>query len=111
MIPIETHFKAFQGTNLLLETIAKVKKRGNRDLKIAGFIPSRYSKSNSQDKRTLQAIKEDFKSVATVYEPIPRLTGIVDASESALPLVMYDSKSPVIKIFQELALSITKLEK
>lgn len=110
LIPIETHFKAFQGTNLLLETIAKVKKRGNKNLKIAGFIPSRYSKTNSQDKRTLQAIREEFSSLGKVYEPIPRLTAIVDASEDALPLALYEPKNPVVKIFNELAISITKLD-
>ena len=108
LIPIETHFKAFQGTNLLLETIAKVKKRGNKDLKISGFIPSRYSKNNSQDKRTLQAIKEEFSPIATVYEPIPRLTAFVDASEEALPLALYDSKCPAVQIISDLALSITQ---
>lgn len=33
LIPIETHFKAFAGTNLLLQTIAKVREKGNLSLK------------------------------------------------------------------------------
>ena len=111
LIPIETHFKAFQGTNLLLETIAKVKKRGNRNLEILGFIPSRFSKSNSQDKRTLQAIKEEFSPIAKVYEPIPRLTAFVDASEEALPLALYENKNPAVKIIADLALSINQQTK
>jgi len=109
LIPIETHFKAFQGTNLLLETIAKVKKRGNRGLQIGGFIPSRYSKANSQDKRTLQAITDEFGKVSTVYPAIPRLTAFADASEDGLHLMLYDPKSPAVKIYNELALSIAKL--
>jgi chromosome partitioning protein len=108
LIPIETHFKAFQGTNLLLETIAKVKKRGNRNLQIAGFIPSRYSKVNSQDKRTLQAITEEFGQIATVYDAIPRLTAFADASEEAVPLAVYDPKCPAVKILHQLAQHITK---
>lgn len=103
LIPIETHYKAFQGTNLLLQTVAQVKKRGNRNLKIAGFIPSRYAASNSQDQRTLKAISEQFSNIATVYDPIPRATAFVDASEQQLPLAVYEPKHPVLKVLDNIA--------
>ena len=109
LIPVETHFKAFQGTSLLLQTISKVRKRGNRSLMIAGFVPSRYAATNSQDKRTLQAIKEQFGVVGTIYEPIPRATIFVDASEEQVPLAIYDPKSPVLKILDSLAANMEKL--
>ncbi|MEB3311061.1 MAG: ParA family protein [Snowella sp.] len=109
LIPIETHFKAFQGTNLLIQTIAKVKKRGNRDLKIAGFIPSRYAPTNSQDKRTLAAIQEQFGQVGQVFEPIPRLTAFVDASEENLPLALYEPKSSAILPLENLTTAIEQL--
>ena len=109
LVPIETHFKAFQGTNLLLQTIAKVRKRGNRKLQLAGFVPSRYAVSNSQDKRTLKAIFEQFGTVAPVYEPIPRTTAFADASEQQLPLAVYDPKHSALKILDKLAAQIEKL--
>ncbi len=109
LVPIETHFKAFQGTNLLLQTIAKVRKRGNRQLQLAGFVPSRYAVSNSQDKRTLKAIQEQFGTVAPVYEPIPRTTAFADASEQQLPLALYDPKHSALKILDGLATQIEKL--
>lgn len=109
LIPIETHFKAFQGTNLLLQTIAKVRKRGNRNLQIAGFIPSRYATTNSQDKRTLQAIIEQYGQVAPVYDPIPRLTAFVDASEEEMPLAVFAPKNPAVKILEKLAIKMEKL--
>ena len=110
LIPIETHFKAFQGTNLLIQTIAKVKKRGNRSLKIAGFIPSRYAANNSQDKRTLIAIQEQFGRIGQVFDPIPRLTAFVDASEENLPLALYDPKNQVIAVLEKLTTLIEQLE-
>lgn len=109
LIPIETHYKAFQGTSLLLQTIGKVKKRGNRNLKIAGFVPSRYAASNSQDQRTLKAISEQFSPVAPVSEPIPRATAFVDASEQQLPLALYDPKHPVLKVLEQLAKKMEQL--
>ncbi|CAD5989951.1 Sporulation initiation inhibitor protein Soj [Planktothrix tepida] len=109
LVPIETHYKAFEGTNLLLQTVARVRKKGNRSLQIAGFVPSRYAATNSQDKRTLNAIQEQFSTVATVYEPIPRLTAFVDASEQQVPLAVYDARNGVVKILDRLAAKMEKL--
>ncbi|PHJ57158.1 plasmid partitioning protein ParA [Nostoc linckia z18] len=109
LIPIETHYKAFQGTNLLLQTIAQVKKRGNRNLKIAGFIPSRYAASNSQDQRTLKAISEQFSDIAPVYDPIPRATAFVDASEQQVPLAVYEPKHPVLKVLNKIVEKMEQL--
>lgn len=109
LIPIETHYKAFSGTNLLLQTIAKVRKRGNRHLKIAGFVPSRYAASNSQDQRTLKAIQEQFSPIAPVYDPIQRATAIVDASEQQVPLAVYEPKHPILKVLEKLALKMEQL--
>ncbi len=109
LIPIETHYKAFSGTNLLLQTIAKVRKRGNRNLKIAGFVPSRYAAANSQDQRTRLAILEQFSPIAPVYDPIPRATAIVDASEQQVPLAVYEPKHPILKVLEKLALKMEQL--
>jgi len=109
LVPVETHYKAFEGTNLLLETVARVRKKGNRSLQIAGFIPSRYAATNSQDKRTLKAISEQFAPVGAVYEPIPRLTAFVDASEKQVPLAIYEPKNPVVKILDNLAAKMEEL--
>ncbi|MDJ0714714.1 MAG: ParA family protein [Prochloraceae cyanobacterium] len=49
LIPIQTQYKALKGTELLLKTIARVKERANRRLKIGGIIPTLH------DSRTIQA--------------------------------------------------------
>lgn len=103
LIPIETHFKAFMGTSLLLQTIDKVKKRGNPNLEVIGFLPSRFAKSNSQDRRCLQAIKDQYGDTAVIFSPIPRLTALADASEEQMPLALYDRKSKAITVFDQLA--------
>jgi chromosome partitioning protein len=109
LIPIETHFKAFMGTSLLLQTVAKVKKRGNPNLEIVGFAPNRFAPNNSQDKRCLQAIQEQYGEVARVFSPIHRLTALTDASEEQIPLALYDRKSKALKTFDELADAIKGL--
>ena len=109
LVPVETHYKAFEGTNLLLQTVARIRKKGNRSLQIAGFVPSRYAATNSQDKRTLKAMSEQFTTFGPVYAPIPRITAFADASEKQLPLAVYAPKNPVVKILDQLSAKMEKL--
>ena len=74
LVPIQTQYKSFLGAELLLNTVSRVRSLPNRRLQIAGFVPTMYDARNTQDERTLTAIKEQLSSVATVYAPIPRST-------------------------------------
>lgn len=103
LVPVETQFKSYLGTNLLLETISRLKKRGNRHLKIAGFIPSKFTAGNTQDQRTLAAIQEQLSPFSKVFEPIKRSTAFADASEQMQPLAVYQPKHPMVSILDELA--------
>lgn len=110
LVPLETHFKAFEGTGELLKTIATVQKKANRQLVIAGFVPTKYDARNSQDTRTLAAITEQLGSAGTIFPPIPRSTAFVDASEERMPLAVYDPKHPSVSILKKIALSLESLK-
>lgn len=104
LIPVQTQYKAFQGTDLLFRTIKRVRTRANRSLQIAGYLPTMFARGNSQDQRILQAILEQFSSVeGVVFPSIPRTTAFADASEQHLPLALYSPKHPVITIFNSVA--------
>ncbi len=110
MVPIETQYKAFCGTELLLNTVARIRSRANHKLKIAGFIPTRYDSRNSQDERTLQAIQEQLAKTGRVYPPIVRSTVFADASENNVPLAKYSSKHPTLAILDKIAQGLEELE-
>jgi chromosome partitioning protein len=97
LIPIQTEFKAYFGTDLLLETISIVKNEANPGLEIAGFVPTLYSKNKTQHRRVLQAIHDQLSTVACVFEPIPNMVAFSDASENRLPLELYDRKHEALK--------------
>jgi chromosome partitioning protein len=109
LVPIETQYKAFCGTELLLNTVSRIRARANRKLTISGFIPTRYDSRNSQDERTLHAIQEQLTPVATVYPPISRSTGFADASEQNLPLAKYNPKHPGVTVLNQIAQSLEAL--
>ena len=109
LVPVETHVKAFEGTNELLQTVTRVKNRANRKLQIAGFVPTRYDRRNSADIRTLGAMQSQLESFGKIFPPIPRATAFVDASEERKPLALYDSKHSVIPLLESLAEAMESL--
>lgn len=108
LMPIQTQYKAFCGTELLLSTVARVRSRPNRKLGIAGFIPTMYDSRNVQDARTLEAIREQLKKIGEVYPPIPRSTAFADASEDHVPLALHNRKNPAVPILKQIAQSMEK---
>lgn len=109
LVPIQTQYKAFCGTELLLSTVARVRSRPNRKLAIAGFIPTMYDGRNIQDARTLEAIQQQLAKVGVVYPPIPRSTAFADASEDHVPLAVYNRKNPAVPILKQIAQNLEKL--
>jgi chromosome partitioning protein len=110
LVPIQCQFKALKGTDSLLKTLARVRKRLNPQLKIAGFLPTMYQASTSLDNRTLESISEQLGEIATVFPPMPRATAIAEAAEQGKPLALCANKhKPTLELFEQLALALEKL--
>ena len=108
LVPIETHLKAFEGTDELLQTL-KVVRQANPQLQIAGFVPTRYAKTNSADVRALGAIQEQLSAWGKIYPPIPRATAFVDASEERAPLAVYSANHPAVPLLEQIAQGLESL--
>ena len=110
LVPVQTQFKAFEGTNLLLDTYARVRTKVNRQLGIAGFVPTIYAVQNSQDVRALAAIQEQLSPEGTIFPPVPRATAFADASENRVPLALYHAKHPAVAVLDSIAQSLEEIE-
>lgn len=110
LVPIQCQFKALKGTDSLLRTVARVRKRLNPKLKIAGFIPTMYQASTSLDNRTLSSICEQLSAIATVFPPLPRATAVAEAAEAGKPLALSSNKhKKTLQLFDKLACEMEKL--
>jgi chromosome partitioning protein len=110
LIPIQTQFKAFQGTDLLFRTIARIRQRLNKKIKIAGYVPTYFASGNKQDVRMLEGMKQQFANTeGAVFPAIPRTTAFADASEARLPLALHDKRNGAVKILESLASSLEDL--
>lgn len=110
LVPIQCQFKALKGTDSLLKTVARVRKRLNKDLKLAGFVPTMYSMSNALDNRILESIQEQLLTIATVFPPMPRATAVAEAAEQGKPLALCPNKHQItLRLFDELAIAMEEL--
>jgi chromosome partitioning protein len=109
LIPIQTQYKSYKGTELLLDSIRQVQSYVNPELKIAGVVPTIYAAGNAQDKAILAAIQEQLGAITTVFPPVPRATAFADASMAHLPLALYSSGHVAVKILEEIATQMEAL--
>lgn len=107
LIPIETEYKALEGTKQLIKTIGRVKK-GNQKIKLAGVIPTIFDSRKSQENRILVQIRKVFAKT-TVFEPIPDRTDFANASQAHMPLALYAPGNSAIPILQGIALQLGEL--
>lgn len=109
LVPIETEFKSYFGTGLLLDTVARIRLHVNPQLAFAGFVPMKFDKRRSQHTRTYEQMKSELNQLGTVFTPIPDSTAFADASEERVPLAVYKPKHPAVKVLTELAKGLETL--
>lgn len=102
MIPIQASYYAMEGTNDLLETFQRIKKRLNQDLRLLGIIINLYNKTTniSRDVRTeiINTFKEKvFKTV------INKCVRLEESPAYKKDIITYDRSSEAAKEFQQLA--------
>ncbi len=109
LVPIQTQFKATVGTDSLLQTVFKVRKQINSSLKILGFIPTQYLKTNKTEQRVLEMIEEQLNAIAPILPPLPRATAIAEATEYGMPFALTPKKTKsIIKLFDNYAQHLQK---
>jgi chromosome partitioning protein len=104
LIPVQTHPYAVVGMDMLLQTIAKARRR-NPNLQVLGVLPTLYAKGESSSKRSyddLVAIAED--AGLQVFPPIPRAADFTNALQHGRPLLSFDGVRDILaQPFQAMA--------
>lgn len=102
IIPVQTHYLAYHGLQLLRRTIAKVQKRANPDLVIAGIIPTLYDARAKHDNEVLAELRENYKDVL-IDIPVPRRVALADAMVAAQSIDEYDASSEASHAYRKIA--------
>ena len=102
LIPLQTHYKAYKGIDLLLDTIRQIQDQVNPELKIAGIVPTIFAKTG-QDRVILDAVKQQLENIAPIYPAVPRAIAFADSSMTHQPLAIYDPKHQAVETLDLIA--------
>ena len=102
IIPLQCEFLATRGLTLLLRTLNKIQSRLNRNLKIAGILPTMFDGRTTHANEVLQELRTSFPGL--VFDVVIRHTVRVKESPAAgLSILEYDQGSDVSQAFMKLA--------
>ncbi|HEY7840971.1 MAG TPA: ParA family protein [Gammaproteobacteria bacterium] len=89
IIPMQCEYFALEGLTALLETIEKIRKYLNRQLRIEGLLRTMYDPRNNLSTQVSQQLLKHFgdKVYRTV---IPRNVRLAEAPSHGLPIIKYD---------------------
>ncbi len=102
LIPIQCEYYALEGLSALLDTIEKVRRSTNRELRIEGLLRTMVDNRNRLSNEVSAQLLEHFG--AAVYETsIPRNVRLAEAPSYGQPIIVYDTASKGAASYQELA--------
>ena len=92
LVPVQCEYYALEGLSALLETIEKIRRILNRNLRIDGLLRTMYDPRNNLSGQVSQQLMKHFgdKVYSTV---IPRNVRLAEAPSHGLPALLYDKNS------------------
>ena len=105
MIPLQCEFYALEGLGQLLQTIKRIRRGLNSDLKILGILLTMFDKRTNLSRQVAEEAKKHFKNF--VFSTIiPRNVRLGEAPSFGKPILLYDAASVGAKSYFELAKEI-----
>lgn len=116
IVPVQTQFKCYQATDELFNTIGGAIRNGNKKLKIGAIIPTMHDGRTVHERDALAAINEQITAISKdtklniyVSPAIPKSIAFAEASQERMPLILYKSNHPAVKILDEITSNIVNL--
>ncbi len=103
LVPVQTHFKAYLGTDQLLRTVDGVKQELNPAISILGFVPMQFARGTQHDRDVLEALATQLNVRAPVLTPVPMAADFKKATVEAKPLGVFNPRHPAVLVFEEMA--------
>lgn len=107
IIPLQCEFLATRGLTLLLRTLTKIQSRLNRDLRIAGILPTMYDGRTTHASEVLTELKSSFPG--QVYDiVIKHSVRLKESPAAALSILDYDHTHEAAQAYMELAQEVAR---
>ncbi len=110
LIPIQCEYFALAGVSELLDTLIRVRRGLNPDLKIEGLLLTMYDERTNLS-RQVQEDLENFFRDQVLNTIIPRNIRLAEAPSFGKPIILYDARSRGANSYLTLAKEILENEK
>ncbi len=105
LIPLQAEYYALEGLGLLLNTVKRIKRNLNPDLKIAGILLTMFDKRTNLAYQVAEEAEKYFKDL--VFKTmVPRNIRLSEAPSFGKPILLYDATSAGAQSYFELAREI-----
>jgi chromosome partitioning protein len=105
LIPIQCEYLALEGVTQLIETLRRVKRSLNPQLRVEGVLLTMYDDRTNLSRQVAEEVTEFFKG-AVYRTVIPRNIRLGEAPSFGKPIFMYDSRSKGATAYLDLAKEI-----
>ena len=111
IIPTQPSFLASKGLNLLLGTVAKVKKNLNPELGIDGILLTLVDNRTNNAKEIISGLRESLGQRIRIFDTqIPHSVRAAEASLSGCSIYAYDPNCKAAKAYEEFTKEVISLE-
>ncbi len=105
LIPLQCEFLATRGLTLLLQTLTKIRARLNRDLTIAGILPTMFDGRTTHANEVLAELRQNFPG--QVFDIVIKDSVRVKESPAAgMSILDYDTHNDVARAYRQLAVEV-----
>lgn len=112
LIPVQTQYLPAKGMTKLLQTVGKVQRKINSNLKITGIVMTLADLNTNLTKSTIETIRESFGKNIRVFDTIiPKATKASEASISGKSIYAYAKDSKVAVAYDNLTKELVKSPK
>ena len=112
LIPVQAQFLPAKGMTQLLQTVSKVQRKINTNLKVAGIVMTLVDMNTTVAKSTIETIHESFGKNIRVFDTIiPKATKASEATIAGVSIYAYAKDSKVAKAYDNLTMEIISEQK
>lgn len=109
IMPIQCEYYALEGLGQLMNTISRIQRGINRELKIEGVLLTMFDGRTNLSIQVVDEVKRHFRD--KVYTSIiPRNVRLSEAPSHGKPVMLYDRRSRGAEVYHELAKEVLGIE-
>lgn len=109
-IPFQPEYLALTGISKLLDAVEFIKEEGNRNLRVAAIIGTRFNRRLTHHREAMEKIQEGFRD-NLLYANIRENIALAEASSFGHPIFKYRPKSNGAKDYMALCIEILKRDR